>query len=165
MKSKTLTFSWHHTVFTGGGIVFIKSGARPQDQSCAKHHSWSPGNVRKLQSTAQMLPCKRSVLLIKLLNTDARAPCCTPTLYLISGCPWGPSCPWVPKHPGGIGWNRIPLCLLHLCWAEVYNLHEMGPSRPEDAFEGAAECWSVEHIYCASCRARATHYLLADTVL
>lgn len=43
MKSKALTFSWHHTVFTGGRIVFIKSGTRPQDQSYAKHHCWSPG--------------------------------------------------------------------------------------------------------------------------
>lgn len=80
----------------------------------------------------------------------------------ISECPQGLTCPWVPKHHGGIGWNQIPLCLPHLCWTEVYNLDQMGSSRPEDAFAGAAECWSLEHIYCASYGAGATVYSLAD---
>lgn len=27
--------------------MFIKIGARPQDQSCAKHRSWSPGECEE----------------------------------------------------------------------------------------------------------------------
>lgn len=81
VKSKTLTFSWHHTVFVGGGIVFIKSGARPQDQSCAKHCSWSPGEREEAAEHCPDATMHEKCTVIKLLNTDAKAPCWISILF------------------------------------------------------------------------------------
>lgn len=80
--NNALAFIWHCTVFIGGRIVFIKSGAKLQDQSCAKPPQLGVlGSLRKLQSPTQMLPCKRTLWLMKPRKSDGQG-CTTGSCFI-----------------------------------------------------------------------------------